>query len=131
VVLHSPIVRSPFVGRAAVAELYEVLFGALGEVDFTDELADGDTHAFFWRADVGGRRIQGADLVRVDPQGKISEITVLIRPLVDLAVFAGAAGPPLARRRGRIRAAVLTLLTLPLRALLGLADVLATRLVQR
>jgi len=128
--LHSPVVTTPFRGREAAAELYGVLFSAFGDVDLTDEFAADDVHAFFWRADVNGRRIEGADLLRSNQRGEISEITVLIRPLVDIAAFAAAVGPALARRRGRLRSVAVRLLTLPLRAILAAADVVASRLTQ-
>jgi hypothetical protein len=131
VVVHSPIIKTPFTGREAVAELYAVLFSALGRLDFTDEFAVGDSHAFFWRADVDGRWVEGADVLRHDEHGKISEITALIRPLADIALFAAAVGPPLARKRGRLRVPLLRLLTLPLQAILAVADAVATRFVQR
>lgn len=131
VVVHSPIIRNPIIGREAVAELYGVLFNALGHLDFTDEFAVGDSYAFFWRVDIDGRWVEGADVVRHDEHGKISEITALIRPLADIALFAAAVGPPLARKRGWLRGRLSSLLMLPLRAILTIADVIATRLVQR
>jgi hypothetical protein len=131
VVLYSPVISSPFRGQEAVIEVYSVLFAALGPVDITDEFAAGDAHAFFWLADIGGRRVEGADLFRTDADGKISEARVLIRPLVDIATFAAAVGPPLAAKRSRARAVVLRMLTLPLRAILLVADRLAARLSQR
>jgi ketosteroid isomerase-like protein len=131
VVLHSPIISTPFRGRDAVRELYEVLFGALGDVDITDEFAAGDTHAFFWHADLGGRDIEGADLLRMNADGKVAEVRVLIRPLVGLASFAGGVGPPLAARRGRMRAFLLRVLTVPLRAMMAIADAIASRLALR
>ncbi len=129
--LHSPVVTAPFRGREEAAELYGILFEKFGAVEITHELADGDTHAFFWLAELGGRRIEGTDLLHTNERGEIDDVTVLIRPLVDIGLFAGAVGPPLARRRGPVQALVLTLLTLPLRGLLALADVVAPRLTQR
>ena len=57
--LHSPVTRSPFRGREAARELYGVLFDAFGAVEITDELAEGDSHAFFWRAELGGGGSKG------------------------------------------------------------------------
>jgi SnoaL-like domain len=131
VVLHSPIISKPFQGREAVAELYGVLFDVLGRMEITDAFTTGDAHAFYWRADIGRRQVEGTDLLRHDDQGRVSEIRVMIRPLVDLATFAAAAGPPLAARRGRLRGLLLGVLTLPLRAMLGLADAIASRLALR
>jgi SnoaL-like protein len=131
VVLHSPVMTTPFRGREAARELYSILFEAFGEVEVTDAFAAGDMRAFFWRGELGGRRIQGTDLIRADARGKVAEVTVLIRPLVDIAVFAAAVGPALARRRGPIRGLLLRLLTLPLRALMAAADFAAPRLSMR
>jgi ketosteroid isomerase-like protein len=131
IVLHSPMIQAPFSGREAATELYGVLFDALGEFEITDEFAGGDSHAFFWRANVGRRRIEGADLLRVDEQGKISEVRVLIRPLANIATFAAAAGPPLAAKRGPIQGLLLRVLTLPLRAIFAAVDFVAPRLTQR
>lgn len=129
IVLRSPVVRAPFRGRAAARELYSVLFQTLGEVEITAELAGAeDTHVFFWLAKVAGRRIEGADLMRYDEQGRIAEIRVLIRPLVSIAVFASAVGPALTARRSPTRGALARLLTLPLKGILTLVDVAASRL---
>jgi hypothetical protein len=131
VVLHSPVIRTPFVGREAAAELYGVLFETLGRVELTHEFTSGDTHAFFWLADAAGTRIEGADLLRFNDRGKIYEVRVLIRPLVGIGAFAAAAGPPLARRRSRARGLVLELLTVPLRWMFAAVDLIASRLGQR
>ncbi len=130
VVLHSPVVRTPFRGRAAATELYGVLFETFGEVVITGELTDADSHAFFWQANVAGRVIEGADLLRYDAQGKIVEVRVLIRPLVDIATFAAAVGPPLAARRSAARGALVRLLMLPLKGILSVADLVASRLIE-
>ncbi len=131
VVLHSPIVRRPFVGRADAIELFGVLFDELGELRITDELSDGDVHAFFWRVQIGAKSIEGTDLLRCNERGEISEIRVLIRPLPDIAVFAGAIGPALAAKRAPIRGPVARLMILPLRAILTLADTISSRLIQQ
>jgi hypothetical protein len=129
IVLRSPAVRAPFRGRPAARELYGVLFETLGEVEITAELAGaGNTHAFFWQAEVAGRRIEGADLMRYDEQSRIAEIRVLIRPLVAIAVFVSAVGPPLAARRSPTRGRLARLLTLPLEGILTLVDVAGSRL---
>ena len=130
IVLHSPVVRRPFRGRSAATELFGVLFETFGEMEITSEFAGADAHAFFWRANLGGRVIEGADLLRYDEQGKIAEIRVLIRPLVDIAVFASAIGPPLAARRSPVRGALIRLLTLPLKGILTVADIMASRLIE-
>lgn len=129
--MYSPILRRPFTGREAAVELFGVLFNALGEVEITDELTDGDTHVFFWRDEIGARTIEGVDLIRHDPAGKITEIKVMIRPLVDIATFAGAIGPQLAAKRGRLRGPLARALNAPVRSIFLLIDTIASRLTQR
>lgn len=131
VVLNSPILKTPFRGREAVAEVYDVLLDVLRSLEVTHEFADGDAHAFFWHAELNGRTIEGTDIVHADGHGKISEITALIRPLVDIGALAAAMGPPLSGRRGPLRPPLVRLLTLPLRGILLVADAIATRFVQR
>jgi hypothetical protein len=131
VVMYSPILTRPFRGREAAIELFGVLFDELGEMQIIDELSDGDTHAFFWRVRVAAKSIEGVDLLRRNEQGEITEIRVLIRPLPDIAVFAGAIGPALAAKRAPIRGPLARLMVLPLRVILTLADTLSSRLIQR
>ena len=131
VVLHSPILSAPITGHEAAVELYGVLFERFGEVEITDHLSSGDTHAFFWRAEAGGRPIEGVDLIRHDAAGRIAEARVAIRPLVGLAYFAAAAGPTLARRRGRLNHLLVTLLAAPLRLIFAAIDRLSARLILR
>lgn len=131
VVAYSPMLTAPFKGADTVAELYGVLFQTLGEFEITNEFAEGDASAFFWCADLGARRIQGADLVRVDEHGKVVEVTVLIRPLVDIAAFGSAVGPPLASKRGPVRGFLARLVGFPLQMLMSFVDAVAPRLVLR
>lgn len=129
VVLHSPVVSKPFRGRAAARELFGILFERFGEVEIVSELSADACHAFFWRAQMGRRLIEGVDLMRYDQEGKIVDITVMIRPLVDIAVFASAIGPPLAALQSPARGALVWVLTTPLRSVLAVADVVASRLL--
>lgn len=131
VVLRSPVTRVPIQGRDAARNLYAILFERFGEVDLGDELADGQgAVAFFWTGALGRHRIEGTDLIRTDASGQITEITVMIRPLLDLATFAALVGPEVAKQRGPLWGAALRLLSLPLRAILLPVDLLAGRLVR-
>ena len=131
VVAYSPMIKTPFKGADTVAELYGVLFETLGEFEITDEFIGGESSAFFWRANLGARRIQGVDRLQVDERGKIVEISVWIRPLVDIAAFGSAVGPRLARKRGPVRAFLARVVGAPLGMILALVDAIAPRLVMR
>jgi hypothetical protein len=130
IVLRSPLISEPFRGRDEVAALYDVIFDVMKEVEFTDELTSENAHAFIWHAQVGGRPVEGMDLLRPGPGDTIGEITVMCRPLAGAAAFASAAGPPLARRRGAMNGVLITALGKPLPHLLALGDRAAVRLVK-
>lgn len=129
--LHSPLITMPFVGRATAAELYGVLLETLTDFEIVEELSDRDSYVCYWLADVGSRRIEGADFIRSNSAGKVTEVRVLVRPLVNLAAFASGVGPALAAKRGRFRAVMVRILNLPLRLVLGLTDVVAPLLIRR
>lgn len=131
IVLHSPIITSPFSGIAAAMDLTDVLMRGLPDFTITQEYVDGERSVFFWTARAAGRRIEGNDLITVDADGKVTEITVWIRTLVGIAAFAAAIGPPLAAKRSRGRALLTRLMIVPLRIFLAVADVVSARLVQR
>lgn len=57
----------------------------------------------------------------------ICEIRVHIRPIVGIGAFAAAVGPPLARKRGPIRANIVRLMGPGLKGLFALVDVVSTR----
>jgi hypothetical protein len=128
VVMNSPVFRAPFTGRNAAIELFGVLFEVLGDVEITHEFHQGQVDVFFWHATLGIRGVDGVDLLRRDGDGKICEITVLIRPLINIAIFASAVGPALAAKRGRVRGLAARLLTVPLTPFFALIDLVASRL---
>ena len=98
VVFHSPATFHPFIGRETVGALLEIVAGTFEDFRYTDELAKGDgTHALIFRAAIGGREIEGLDLLRCDDEGRIADFTVMLRPLSGLVPFAQAVGEKLAQ----------------------------------
>lgn len=129
VVAFSPMLSAPFRGRELLADLYRTLFETFDEFEITEEFVSDGSAAFFWQGVMKGRRVQGTDLLRRNQQGKISEITVFIRPLIAIADFGAAVGPPFARRRGRVTPVIARLVSAPLRALFAFTDAVAARIV--
>ena len=123
VVLYSAVTGTPFEGRDVVADTYRSVLESFEELRIVDEFEDGDTHAFFWEGRMEGRFVAGADRIRLNPDGKVREITVLGRPLSGVATFLTGIGPRLARRRrGGVAATLLRVTALPLPPLLALLD---------
>ena len=96
VVLHSPVSFKPFEGKEAVAGLLRIIVGTFEDFRYTDELPGEDVHALIFRARVGDREVEGLDLVRPGPDGRIVDFTVTVRPLTGVVALAEAVGPQLA-----------------------------------
>jgi len=130
VVLNSPILSTPFVGREAVLELFEVITETLEDVRYTVDMRDGDVIFYSWHTRVRGTEMQGADILRLGDGGRIVEFTVFFRPLKGITVLASALGKGLARRRSPARAMLVGAASAPMIALSRASDSLAPRLVK-
>ena len=93
VVFHSPVAFRPFVGRETVAGLFTALLDTFESFAYTDELHEGNTTTLVFNASVGGKKIQGIDLMRFDEDGKVYEFTAMLRPLSGLIAMGEAMAP--------------------------------------
>jgi hypothetical protein len=92
IVFHSPATFHPFVGRETVTRLLEIVADTFEDFRYTDEIDTDGVHALVFRAAIGGREIEGLDLIRVDEHGLICDFTVMLRPISGLLPFAQAMG---------------------------------------
>jgi hypothetical protein len=124
VVFHSPFTeRIRFEGKEEVAALHRDIFAVFEDLETTEPLALGDTRSFSFRARVRGEELEAINLVRFNDQGQIVDFKVFIRPLPGLATLFAALPPRVsARRRGRLRGALVAFLTRPLAFALRTAD---------
>jgi len=90
VVLHGPGTNRPFHGRAMVAALIYAAREVLREFVYTDELLGDGVAGLVFRANVGEKRAEGVDIVRLDRAGLVSDLTVMIRPLSAVIAFTAA-----------------------------------------
>lgn len=127
VVLRSPVTAVPIEGREAVSALLRALIEAIEELEYTLDVATPDVHVLGFRMVLGGRPVEGVDVLRFDEHGLIREIVVTARPMSATALFAAILGPPIASRRGRLNAALVTLITRPLPRVLAAGDRLVAR----
>ena len=130
VVVHSPISRFVrFEGRPRARELFQEVLATFEDIHYTDELRGDGVVVYLLRARVRGREIEETAVLRYDDAGLVREMRIFIRPMPGLAAVAAALGPRLARRRGRLRAAVVTAFTRPLVVLLSAGDRASARIV--
>lgn len=92
VVLHSPIVFTPYRGRGVVAAVLHAVSRVFEDFHYVRQIgaADASDHAFVFRARIGDREIEGSDFVHFDQHGAIDELTVMVRPLTAAHAFADA-----------------------------------------
>ena len=89
VVFYSPVLFKPVNGKANVAmylnSAVEVFFvhGPDGERAFryTQQMLAGETAVLEFETTLGGKYVNGVDIVKIDAQGLIVEFKVMIRPL--------------------------------------------------
>ena len=93
VVLNSPVKHKPFEGREAVAALFGALVETFEDFHYTDEFDDeGGSKALVFRARVGDRDLEGIDILRFDDEGRIANLTVMVRPLTGAIALAEEVG---------------------------------------
>lgn len=94
VVFNSPAVFKAYEGKAACSHLLRHVEQVFGDsLTYVDEIDGGNGHvALIFRATVGDREIQGLDHLVHDEDGRITEFTVMARPLSGLIALAQAMG---------------------------------------
>jgi ketosteroid isomerase-like protein len=90
VVFRSPAVHTPYHGKAACGHLLGHVEQVFSDFRYVDELDGGDHVALVFEARVGDKDVMGLDHLRLDDEGRITELTVMIRPLSGLIALAQA-----------------------------------------
>ena len=92
--LDSPVAFKPFVGIEQVSVVLRAVSETFEDFRYTDELGPEDgVHVLIFNARVGDKSVQGLDLLRTDSEGRITNLTVMIRPLSGLIALAEAMAP--------------------------------------
>jgi hypothetical protein len=87
VVLHSPILFRGFEGREIVSQVLTHVAATLEGLTYVDELVGERTVCLRFKANVGDRELEGIDFLELDEDGKVSELTVFMRPMSALTRF--------------------------------------------
>jgi hypothetical protein len=102
VTLISPLTaRFRFHGRDQLRDVLIAAFEVITEIRYHTEVGEGGTRALFYYGRCGGVDLEEAQLLRFDPTGAISEITLFGRPLPALTEVTKRLGPILLRRQGK------------------------------
>jgi SnoaL-like domain len=81
VVFHSPVAFREYTGRPVVSVILRAVLTVFEDFRYASELhGDGQT-ALVFHARIGDKAIQGIDLGEMNAEGKLTRLTVLVRPL--------------------------------------------------
>ncbi|MCX4911066.1 nuclear transport factor 2 family protein [Streptomyces sp. NBC_00878] len=83
VVFTSPVVFKPYAGKAITSAILGAVASVFEDFRYVREIADPDGRdvALVFEARVGDRTLQGVDLLRFDADGRVADLTVMVRPL--------------------------------------------------
>lgn len=130
------VVRSPltsalaFAGREQIHTIMEVILEVFEDLHYTDEIHGSNSAVLVASARVGGSEIDLVDHIRLDENGKITEITVFFRPLPATAVAMRVIGSGLGRRKSAARGHFISALTQPLGLMTRVGDRVGVRLIR-
>jgi hypothetical protein len=89
--LDSPVAFKPFTGIEQVSVVLRAVIETFEDFHYTDEFEGPDgTHALIFRARVGDKSVEGLDLIRENADGRIANLTVMVRPMSGLMALAEA-----------------------------------------
>lgn len=95
IVFRSPAVHRPYQGRETVAALLGHVIEVFGDLTYTAVYGSGEGGIVMqFETGVSGPdrvfQLEGVDIFRLDADGKVSELCVMIRPLSGLQALAAA-----------------------------------------
>jgi hypothetical protein len=130
VVLHSPLIAEHFEGKENVGFIFRTLaddYLFRDDFRYTAELAEGELVVLAFEGTLRGTYVEGVDLLKVNPDGKIREITVFLRPLPGTTAVAKFLSSRIAGRDNRFKGAMAGLGVMPLSGLAKLFNAIGSR----
>ena len=92
VTFNSPAVFKPYEGREATMVVLEAVSRVFEDFRYVDSFEGADGEVLAFEARVGDRELAGIDMLRYDDEGRIRELTVMIRPYSGLTALLEAMG---------------------------------------
>ncbi len=87
VTFRSPFVHTPYEGIDALAFLLGNVVQVFENFSHLSQVETGDTAVLTFEATVNDKQLQGVNILRFDDEGKITELTVMVRPMTGLAAL--------------------------------------------
>ncbi|MGK2954147.1 MAG: nuclear transport factor 2 family protein [Solirubrobacterales bacterium] len=87
VIFGSPFVHKKYEGIDALGFLLGNVVQVFENFRYISQVETGDTAVLMFEADVNGRQLQGVDILKFNDEDRISEMTVMVRPMTGLAAL--------------------------------------------
>jgi len=87
VTFRSPFVHKPYEGIDALTFLLGNVAQVFENFHYISHVENGDTAVLMFEAEVNGRELQGVDILKFGDADRITEMTVMIRPMTGLAAL--------------------------------------------
>ena len=88
----SPVVYRPYSGREAIKVILGAVLNVFEDFRYTTQLEDGDAAVLVFETRVGEREVQGVDMLTFGADGRIVELTVMVRPMSGMHALAERMG---------------------------------------
>jgi SnoaL-like domain len=90
VVFRSPVVYKPYEGRDALRMVLGAVVQVFEDFRYVEQVEDGSTAFLWFHARAGDRELDGVDILRFAEDGRIQELTVMVRPMSGMHALAEA-----------------------------------------
>jgi hypothetical protein len=87
VTFRSPFVHKPYEGIDALRFLLGNVVEVFENFRYVSHVENDDVAVLMFEAEVKGRELQGVDILKFQEDGKIGEMTVMVRPMTGLAAL--------------------------------------------
>jgi hypothetical protein len=94
VVFTSPVAFAPYVGTPITAAILRGVLRVFEDFRYVRTISstDGRDHVLVFEATVGGKVVNGCDILHLDERGFIDDFVVMVRPLSGAQALAAAMG---------------------------------------
>jgi len=99
VVFNSPVAFTRYEGRDSVGAVLATAVSVFEDFRYVARIAEGDREVLVFEARVGERSLQGVDILRLDGDGQVAELTVMLRPLSGVTAMGEAMRQRMAQAR--------------------------------
>jgi len=90
VTFRSPVVFKPYEGRDQVKLILNAVVQVFEDFRYLEQVESDDVAVLQFEARVGDRWLQGVDILKFGDDGRVQELTVMVRPMSGMHALAEA-----------------------------------------